>query len=91
MTGLTVKQSSGRLSVDPDTSRTPTLQGNDPVDVPLQEKSENNSNPEAPPDETPQTSTTSDQHSKDVLIVDWDGPDDPQNPQKCASYLIIKR
>jgi hypothetical protein len=23
----------------------------------------------------------------DVLIVDWDGPDDPQNPKKCVTSL----
>jgi hypothetical protein len=22
---------------------------------------------------------------KDILIVDWDGPDDPQNPKKCVA------
>jgi hypothetical protein len=21
----------------------------------------------------------------DVLVVDWDGPDDPQNPKKCVA------
>lgn len=26
--------------------------------------------------------------SEDVLIVDWDGPDDPQNPKKYVYYLL---
>lgn len=82
MTGLTAKQFPGHLSEDPDASRTPTLHGNDPVDVPLQEKSEQKSNPEAPPDEDLQASDPLDTQSKDILIVDWDGPDDPQNPKK---------
>ncbi|KAK7689627.1 hypothetical protein QCA50_007420 [Cerrena zonata] len=81
MTGLTAKQVPGLLSEDPDASRTPTLHGNDPVDIPLQEKSEQKSNPEAPPDDDLQASDPLDTQSKDILIVDWDGPDDPQNPK----------
>jgi hypothetical protein len=26
----------------------------------------------------------------DVLIVDWQGPDDPENPKKCVLYEFAK-
>lgn len=25
---------------------------------------------------------------EDEIIVDWDGPDDPQNPKKCVPWFI---
>ena len=48
-----------------------TLHGNHPLDTsgPAQERS---SNVKSPPDED----------NTSVLVVDWDGPDDPQNPKK---------
>lgn len=84
---------SGRQSPDI-TSGTPTLR-DEPVDLPLKEKSARDPNPEARPDEggdeqypegetesrTPQTSSH-EEGDKDVLIVDWDGPNDPENPRK---------
>ena len=79
MSRLTANQSSGALSV----SRTPTLLGGDDVehvDVPLQEKNEKVSDPKALPDQS--ESSTDPGQSKDIHIVDWDGPDDPQNPKR---------
>ena len=77
MSRLTANQSSGALSV----SRTPTLLGGDDVehvDVPLQEKNEKVSDPKALPDQS--ESSTDPGQSKDIHIVDWDGPDDLENP-----------
>ena len=76
-----------RRSQDPEpASGTPTLR-DAPVDIPLKEKSEKNSDSEAGPDEDVEEvledGTTSRTGSvKDVLIVDWDGPNDPENPKK---------
>lgn len=73
-----------RQSQDPEpASGTPTLR-DAPVDMPVKEKSEKDSNPEATVDEATDeghtaSGTTSD---RDVLIVDWDGPNDPENPKK---------
>lgn len=80
----------GRQSLDPGVSATPTLR-DEPVDVPLHEKNEKNPNPERKPDadaERPhvevarEVNPDSGMDEKDVLIVDWDGPDDPENPKK---------
>ncbi len=72
---------------------TPTLR-EEPVDIPLKEKSPGNPNPEAEPDEDEggnqknaqgkRASDVSavDEDKEDVLIVDWEGPDDPENPKK---------
>lgn len=83
-----------RRSVDPGVSATPTLR-DEPLDVdlPLQEKNPKNPNPEAKPDadaEQPRVEPAREvdprsgdgEDDKDVLIVDWEGPDDPQNPKK---------
>lgn len=63
-------------------SETPTLHeesvGREPLDVSLNEKRPEDPNPEAEPDKPPHHSL----ESQDVYIVDWDGPDDPENPRK---------
>lgn len=73
-------------------SGTPTLH-DEPVDMPLKEKSEKDPNPEAAPDRgveerfpednapSPKPERT-EADASDVLIVDWDGPNDPENPRK---------
>lgn len=60
--------------------------------MPLQEKSTKDPNPEAAPDRgvrekypegehvTGETSTHA--SANDAIVVDWDGPDDPENPRK---------
>lgn len=75
-------------------SASPTLR-DEPIDLPLQEKSKEQPNPEAEPDDQStgvtqppprhnSGETTADGHDTDVLIVDWEGPDDPENPKKCV-------
>ena len=34
-----------------------------------------------------QSPSTDEKH--DVLVVDWDGPDDPENPKKCVSSVFL--
>ncbi|KAI0077547.1 MFS polyamine transporter [Panus rudis PR-1116 ss-1] len=64
------------------TSATPTLRGEDAVDVPLKQKSPEHPNPEAQPDTSDsERQSTFDQNDPNVTIVDWDGPNDPQNPK----------
>lgn len=59
-------------------SETPTLhEEHEPIDVPLKEKRPEDPNPEAKLDQPPQPSA----EVADVYIVDWDGPDDPENPR----------
>ena len=79
-----------RRSLDQGVSATPTLH-DEPVDVPLQEKSPKNANPEAGSDvdvedeprvEAARAVEEKDNGDGDMLIVDWDGPEDPQNPRK---------
>ena len=79
-----------RRSLDQGVSATPTLH-DEPVDVPLQEKSTKNASPEGGPDDDvedePQVEPArpveeKDNSGGDILIVDWDGPEDPQNPRK---------
>jgi hypothetical protein len=57
--------------------------------MPLQEKSAKDPNPEAAPDRGvperfPEDSAPSprSESEKDVLVIDWDGPNDPENPKK---------
>ncbi|EKM55131.1 uncharacterized protein PHACADRAFT_255538 [Phanerochaete carnosa HHB-10118-sp] len=83
-------------------SGTPTLH-NEPIDVPLREKSATDPNPETAPDrgvreEYPEGETASgDTHisTSDTIVVDWNGPDDPENPKnwtfkrKWAATAII--
>ncbi len=74
-------------SLDQGASATPTLR-EEPVDVPLKEKSPKHPDPEAQPDDEIEHAEETEQvegrtaGEKDVLIVDWEGPDDPQNPKK---------
>ena len=85
-----------RRSLDQGVSATPTLR-DEPLDAPLQEKGKKNPCAEADPDDdddiepAPRADTEAVAGSAhegdgdgddDVLIVDWDGPDDPQNPRK---------
>ena len=83
-------------------SGTPTLR-DEPVDVPLQERSGKHLNPEAQPDKRvaqkypagssansmvrTQTQSVEGDSDTEVLIVDWDGPNDPENPKKCVLHL----
>ena len=72
-------------------SASPTLR-DEPIDLPLQEKSKENPNPEAesddpvndtqPPSRHNSNESTAAVHDEDVFIVDWEGPDDPENPKK---------
>lgn len=69
---------------------TPTLQENNSADVHPKEEHSGRPVSEAGYDDTGSEHTHADEHgdgkgSSDVLIVDWEGPDDPQNPQKCVS------
>lgn len=65
-------------------SETPTLHESpiepEHVDVPLSEKRQpEDLNPDVKLDKQSQPSQTEEEN---VLIVDWDGPNDPQNPKK---------
>ena len=78
----------GRQSIDPGASATPTLR-DEPCDVPLQGKNPKHPKSEEEPGEdiedepSVQSPKEVDQRSEsDVLIVDWEGPDDPENPKK---------
>ncbi|PSS29845.1 hypothetical protein PHLCEN_2v2660 [Hermanssonia centrifuga] len=87
-------------SLDQGASATPTLR-EEPVDVPLKEKSPKHPDPEAQPDDEIEHAEETEQvegrtaGEQDVLIVDWEGPDDPQNPknwtfkQKWAATAIV--
>lgn len=79
-----------RHSPEPGASTTPTLH-DEPVDVPLKEKSAHKTDPEASPDNdigvhtdsaSSRTGAGDDAGASDVLLVDWNGPDDPENPKK---------
>ncbi|GJE90729.1 MFS polyamine transporter [Phanerochaete sordida] len=71
-------------------SGTPTLH-DEPIDVPLREKSPKDPNPEAAPDnsareEYPEGESASEAPTENAaadgaIIVDWNGPDDPENPK----------
>lgn len=79
----TSRESSGHPA-----STSPTLR-NEPVDVQVPRKSELQPSPESDDQtiEDEEESTThvhGDAADPDVLIVDWDGPDDPENPKKCV-------
>lgn len=74
------------------TSATPTLH-DQPVDIPMREKSQKHPDPEGEQEKsTPEaqrtpsghawSGTTAEDGDPDVLIVDWDGPNDPENPKK---------
>ena len=83
-------------SLDPRASATPTLQ-DEPIDVPSREKNPKNSNPEAGPDDDVEDEPHADparevvdENDENVLIVDWDGPDDPQNPKKYVFSFMIR-
>ncbi|KAI0338723.1 MFS polyamine transporter [Trametopsis cervina] len=94
----------------PSVDRTPTatLRGDDPVDVPLNEKTSADPNPEArldsgegngrnTPSRRRQSDATVEETSEQegVLLVDWEGPNDPENPKnwtfkrKWAATAII--
>ncbi len=77
-----------RRSFDQGASATPTLH-DEPLDEPLPEKGSKILNADADLEDAPQVGSASavDPESNggddgDVLIVDWDGPDDPHNPRK---------
>ncbi|KAI0703412.1 MFS polyamine transporter [Cytidiella melzeri] len=83
---------------------TPTLH-EEHIDVPLKEKSQGDPNPEARIDEGDSDArlkqkresevSASESDTSDVIIVDWEGPDDPENPKnwtfkrKWAATAII--
>ncbi len=77
-------------SLDQGASAIPTLREEPvPVDLPLKEKPPGkHPDPEAQPDDEIEQPEETEQvegrtaGEKNVLIVDWKGPDDPQNPQK---------
>jgi hypothetical protein len=84
------------MSSTPANLNTPTTTlHEEPVDIPLQDKSVAHPNPEAEPDNNEvdreiqlnkkrelETTTTAEEEDPEVLIVDWEGPDDPENPKK---------
>ena len=59
--------------ISPSTSCT-TLQGNHPPDIP-RFVVQDSSTPVGPGDKSGGADTS-------ILVVDWDGPDDPKNPKK---------
>ena len=68
-----------RQSLEHGTSVTPTLH-DEPLDTPTEKGKPERSLPASPPKVT--NGIDSAKIHEDVLIVDWDGPDDPQNPKK---------
>ena len=79
-----IHSSRSRHSQDP-ISGTTTLH-DEPVDMPLKEKLPVDPNPEAAPDRgidnAPSPRAQDAQGGQDVIIVNWDGPNDPENPKK---------
>ena len=77
-------------SLEQGTSVTPTLH-DEPLDAPI-EKSTQHTDPEhedgSEKNNLPPLGLVNEKgntkNDEDVLIVDWDGPDDPQNPKKSA-------
>lgn len=72
---------SSRMSMERDASRS-TLHGDDTTDIPLQERSEKDPNSKAKTDDIVRTTEEPAGQDVDVLVVDWEGPNDPQNPKK---------
>lgn len=65
-------------------SATPTVHDDPSISQPVRgEKNKNMPND----DDDGETRST----EEDVLIVDWEGPDDPRNPKKCVIYQFKKQ
>lgn len=82
----------GQQSLDPSVSATPTLQ-NPPDRIPLHEKDAkipkcehkpvtNTEQPASQVEMAREVVSDSVMDDKGVLIIDWGGPDDPENPKK---------
>ena len=68
-----------RQSLEHGTSVTPTLH-DEPLDTATEKGATEGSLPTSPSEVTNRIDSA--KTHEDVLIVDWDGPDDPQNPKK---------
>ena len=75
----------------PDSTETPRQQGTS-GDYASQEKRAKDDDPGNDDLDTNSEHTQAEEggnkDDEDVLIVDWDGPDDPQNPKKYVLYLF---
>ena len=57
-------------------SPTTTLHGNQALG--LSDTTQDTSTPVSPTEESPS------REQKTILVIDWDGPEDPKNPKKCV-------
>ena len=62
-------------------------QNDDSNDLTINEKRPRASSSKQTP--SPEPRTKSEKDSEDDIIVDWDSPEDPNNPKKCVLDLII--
>ncbi len=67
-------------------SATPTVHDDPSISQPV--RGEKNKNM---PNDDDDGETRSTEGEGDVLIVDWEGPDDPRNPKKCVIYHQSKK